>query len=141
MAVWLVGGAVAFVVYIDKYDVYSDHGDYSNYSDYSNHSDYSDAAERKRRRIAALEEECKSAVQSLEGYKRDSVNPKLLKTSLKQEPAMTVSETDMDKDAKKKIDQEMQQQVRWDTADVEAQLEEVNRLLERIYQIEKEADS
>lgn len=135
MAVWLVGGAVAFVVYVDKYDVHSDHGDYSNYS---NHSDYSDAAERKRRRIAALKQETESAARDLADYKSGSVNPKLSDDSLKRTPAMTVSQEKMDADAKKKIDREMQQRVKRDTANETAQLKEIDSLLERIYLIEEE---
>ena len=126
-----IGGGV-IVVAATTYD---DYGDHSDYGDYDN---YNDAAERKKRRVSALKAEAESAAQELSGYKKATVNPRLSSEALKRKPAMSVSETDMDKDAKSAIRQKMQAQISSETRDAEAQIKEIDKLLARISEIQKE---
>lgn len=126
----VVGGAIVI-----GGATYSDHSDHSDYSDYDN---YSDAAERKRRRIEALKQETESSARDLAGYKRDEVNPNLSSTRLKQAPAMTVSREEMDQDAQSIIKKKVEKQIQAESGGARVQIDEINRLLARIEEIQKE---
>ena len=128
-------GAVAIIGAATTYDNEGSYGDYSNYSDYDN---YSDAAERKKRRAAAMQEEIDSAIEDLDKYKDDYVNPRLASTALKQTPAMKVSGKKMDADAQEKIQSEMQRKIDAETSDAKAQIAEIDKLLGRIKKIQTE---
>lgn len=127
----VIGGGVIAVA-ATTYDDYGDHSDYGDYNDYN------DAAERKKRRVSALKGETESAAQELSGYKKATVNPQLSSEQLKWKPAMSVSETDMDRDAKSTITRKMQAQIANETKDAEAQIKEIDKLLARISEIQKE---
>ena len=129
---WAIGG-VAVVGGIANYE------DHSDYSDYSNHSDYSDAAERQARRIQTQKSSIYSAAQDLHDYKKESVNPKLKSRRLKGTPAMQVDEDDMDRDAKAKIQTEENNQIKQATAEERERIEEIDRLLKRIVEIQRES--
>lgn len=129
-----VGGA-AFVGAVTAYDVYSDYSDWSAYGDWG---EYSDAAERKKRRLEALKQETEAAARDLSDYKKTSVNPELTSQSLKRSPAMVVSPADLDRDAKATIDRKKEQETDSAVKTDQEALQEIDSLLKRIDEIEKE---
>ena len=130
---WAIGGGIAVVGGIANYE------DHSDYSDYSNHSDYSDAAVRQARRVQEMESSIRSAAVDLHDYKEEGVNPKLKSRRLKGTPAMQVDEDDMDMDAEEKIQQEENNQIKRATAEERKRIEEIDRLLRRIAEIQRES--
>ena len=128
-----IGGGIAVVGGIANYE------DHSDYSDYSNHSDYSDAAVRQARRVQEMESSIRSAAVDLHDYKEEGVNPKLKSRRLKGTPAMQVDEDDMDMDAEEKIQQEENNQIKRATAEERKRIEEIDRLLRRIAEIQRES--
>lgn len=133
MAVIFVAiGGVAVIGGIANYE------DHSDYSDYSNHADYSDAAVRQAMRVQAQKSSILSAAEDLSDYKEKSVNPKLTNRLLKGSPAMQVSEEEMDRDAKRKIQQAESRQINRETAEERERISEIDRLLKRIDEIQRE---
>lgn len=131
---WAIGGAA--IIGIGEENNWNR---YSDYSDYSNHSDYSDAAVRQAMRRQAQQSSIRSDAANLHDYKEESVNPKLKNRSLKDAPAMQVSEVDMDWDAQVKIQTEENNQIKRATAEERERIEEIDRLLQRIVEIQRES--
>lgn len=128
--IFAIGGAAVGVIAIAGHDDHSDYGDYDAYSD---------AAEKQHKKLVkAKKEEIKSAVQALDDYKRSTVHPYLESERLKQESAMLVSVDEMKYDAKKLIGKKKQKERQERTSDEYARLQEIDRLLERIEDIQKE---
>lgn len=128
--IFAIGGAAVGVIAIAGYDDHSDYGDYEAYSD---------AAEKQHEKLVkAKKKEIESAVQVLEDYKRSTVHPYLESERLKQESAMLVSVDEMKYDARKLIGKKKQRERQERTSDEYARLQEIDRLLERIEDIQKE---
>ena len=117
---------------------HDDHSDYSNYHDYSNWGEYSDYAERQRRRLASLQSDTESAARELSSYKRITVNPELLNPTLKAQSAMRVSSSEMDTDAKAKIQRSIEHDEESETSSLKRELELVDDILSKISRIERE---
>lgn len=132
MAVVLaIGGAIiGGLILVDD-----SHSDYSDYDD--DYEDYNDAEERKRRRIGALKEDAELAAGDLSSYKRDTVNPELVSDRLKAQTAMDVSASEMDKDAGRKIQTQIDAQVEEKAGRLKQELKDIDRLLLKIEEIEK----
>lgn len=134
MAVVLaVGGAFVGGLIVDS--IYSDHSDYSDYSDYD---DYDDAEQRRRIRIKALKEDTECAAKNLSDYKRCTVNPELDSLQLIKETAMKVSVMEMKKDAKNKIQKQKDAQMRSKAGALEQELNEIDKMILKIEEIERE---
>ena len=131
----IVGGAAVLGGIADQIEK----SNYSDYSDYSNHVDYSDAAVQRARRVQAQQSSIRSAAEDLHDYKEDSVEPKLTSQRLKYLPAMRVDADEMDRDAKKKIQTEENNQIKQATAEERERIEEIDRLLKRIVEIQRES--
>ena len=129
---WAVGVVVASAI------LHEDHSAHSDYNNYGDHVDYSDAAERKRKRLEAMKSEAKSQVQELSGYKSNIVNHELSSQSLKWQTAMRVSESEMDGDAKAKINRQIEHDKAVETSELKNELEVVDDLLSKISSIERE---
>ena len=129
---WAVGGVVASAV------LHDDHSDYDNYDNYGNYSNYSDSAERQRKRLAALQSDTESAARELSGYKRGTVNPELTSQYLISRPAMRVNESDMNDDAKAKIQRKITCDETSETSNLQSELSLVDDILNKISRIEKE---
>ena len=129
---WAVGGVVASAV------LHDDHSAYGDYDDYDNYSNYSDYAERQRRRLASIQSDTESAARELSSYKRSSVNPELSSQYLIARSAMRVNESDMDDDAKGKINRRIEHDEAVDTSSLKDELELVDEILGKISSIEKE---
>ena len=141
MAVVLaVGGAGAFIGGLIVYDNLSDssYSDHSDYSDYSDYDDYDDAEQRRRIRIKALKEDTEYAAKNLSDYKRCTVNPELDSLQLKKETAMKVSIMQMKKDAQNKIQKQMDAQMRSKAGALEQELNEIDKMILKIEEIERE---
>lgn len=133
MAVVLaVGGAIigGLIVYDNLSDSYS----YSDYGDYDN---YDDAEVRRLKRIETLKRDTEAAAQELSDYKRYTVNSELDNSSLKNETAMNVSYTAMDKDVKSKMQRQIDDQMQKKTGTLKRELEEIDKLLLKIDEIER----
>ena len=129
---WAVGGVVASAV------LHDDHSDYDDYDNYSNHSDYSDYAERQRRRLASLQSDTESAARELSNYKSYTVNPELSRQSLKSQSAMRVSGTEMDTDAKAKINRKIEHDEDSETSSLKSELSLIDDVLGKISRLERE---
>ena len=129
---WAVGGVVASAV------LHDDHSAYGDYDNYSNHSDYSDYAERQRRRLASLQSDTESAARELSNYKSYTVNPELSRQSLKSQSAMRVSGTEMDTDAKAKINRKIEHDEDSETSSLKSELSLIDDVLGKISRIERE---
>lgn len=129
------GGAIVGIANSDPYSDYSDHSDYSNYGDYSN---YSDAAERRRRRIAAKEDEVRQVVQEVNQYKINRVNSYLKKSRLISEPGETVSVSEVSKDGYDKIRNAEKKTVASETMSIQKEIKEIDSAIEAIDRILEE---
>lgn len=125
------GGAIVGIANTD----YSDHSDYSNYGDYS---DYSDAAERRRRRIAAKEDEIRQGVQEVNQYKINRVNSYLKNPRLISEPGETVFVDEVRKDGYDKISNEEKESVASEAISIQEEIKEINSVIEAIDRILEE---
>lgn len=132
MVVWALGGIAVVGMAATTYD---NHSDWHEYSDWG---EYSDAAERKRRRVEAKEKEVESAAWDLSAYKKATVNPQLSDEALRQSSAMTVSDAAMDKDAKETIQKQINAETTQIVWEDQQKLKEIDLLLQRIQEIEKE---
>lgn len=133
MAVVFAVGA-AFVGGLIVYDNLSD----SSYSDYSTYDDYDDAEVRRIKRIETLKRDIELEMETYSDYKRYTVNPELESDSLKRETAMKVSFVALDKDAKGKIQKQIDAQVETKARTLQQELKEVDELLLKIDKIERE---
>lgn len=129
------GGAIVGIASSDPYSDYSDHSDYSNYGDYSN---YSDAAERRRRRIAAKEDEVKLEVQEVNQYKINCVNSYLKNSRLISESGETVSVSEVRKDGYDKINSAEKTSVASETKSIQKEIKEIDSVIEAIDRILEE---
>ena len=129
------GGAIVGIVSSDPYSDYSDHSDYSNYGDYSN---YSDAAERRRRRIAAKEDEVRQGVQEVNQYKINRVNSYLKNSRLISEPGETVSVSEVSKDGYGKISNAEKKSVASETMSIQKEIKGIDSVIEAIDRILEE---
>lgn len=128
--IFAIGGAAVGVIAIAGYDDYGDYDDYEAYSD---------AAEKQLKKLVkAKKKEIKSAVLALDDYKLTTVDPYLGNEELKQEAAMLVSVKKMDNDVKRFIKKQQQKEMQEKTADEQARIQEIDRLLERIEDIRRE---
>lgn len=133
MAVIFAVGA-AFVGGLIVYDNSSD----ILYSDYSTYDDYDDAEVRRMKRIETLKRDIELEAENYSDYKRYTVNPELESDSLKRETAMNVSFAAMDKDARGKIQRQIDAQVETKAGMLQRELQEVDDLLSKIDKIERE---
>lgn len=129
------GGAIIGIANTDPYSDYSDHSDYSNYGNYSN---YSDAAERRRRRIAAKENEVKQGVQEVNQYKINRVNSYLKNQQLISEPGETVSVSEVSKDGYDKISTEEKESVANETMGIKKEIKEIDGVIKAIDRVLEE---
>lgn len=136
MAVIFGVGAV-LVGALVVYDNVSDHSDYSDYSDYDNYDNYSDAAERRQRRIESLKSDTECAANDLSAYKKTTINPELKSKKLKEEPAMAVSEAEMDRDVGNSIKEAREREIHTETAERRRELEKIEILLDKISKIQE----
>ena len=134
MVIFAAAGAVVVI----GAAMYEDHSDHSDYSDYSDHSDYSDAAERKRRRLEAKKQEIEADARRLSAYKREDINPRLSDEMLKQAPVMHVSHNALDRDARSKIESEIDKDIEDKTSEIDEQLRHIDYLLGKIEEIQEE---
>ena len=123
------GGAVVGIATSDPYD------DYSDYSNYGNYSNYSDAAERRRRRIAAKEEEVRQGVQEVNQYKINNVNAYLKNQELISEPGETVWVGDVKFDGDQKIDRDEERNVASETKSIQQEIDEIDATIAAIDRI------
>lgn len=130
MVIFALGGAAVVGI-----TVYDNHSDWHEYSDWG---EYGDAAERKRRRVEAKKKEVESAARDLFSYKKATVDPQLSDEALRQSSAMTVSDTAMDKDAKETIQKQINAETTQIVWEDQQKLKEIDLLLQRIQEIEKE---
>ncbi len=130
-----VGGAFIGGLIVDTLTDDYFHSDYSDYSDYD---DYDDAETRRLKRIETLKRDTEFAAQNFSEYKKYTVNPELESSSLKAETAMNVSAAAMDKDVKKKLQKQIDDQLLKKTGVLRQELEEIDSLLLKIDKIEKE---
>lgn len=114
------------------------HDDHSDYSDYSNYSNYSDAAERRRRRQEAKEREISEQKEEINTYKTDNVNDYLQSVSLKQENGVSVNVEEVKKDGDYKIDNDVKRNVDRESANLNADIEQINQVLKNIDKILRE---
>lgn len=121
------GGAVVAAV-----GSYSDHSDYSNYHDWH---EYSDAAERKKRRIEAKNEEIKDKGYEINTYKTQSVNPYLESRPLINQDGVTVSVPAVERDGDAKIKKEENQNISRQSAPLEAEIHEIDKVISKIDKI------
>lgn len=127
------GGAIVGIASSDPYS------DYSNYSDYGDYSDYSDAAERRRRRIAAKEDEVRQGVEEVNQYKINRVNSYLEKSRLISEPGETVSVSEVSKDGYDKISNAEKKSVASETMSIKKEIKEIDSAIETIDRILEES--
>ncbi len=130
--VFAIGGA--FIGGLIVYDNLSDSYSYSDYSDYDN---YDDAEVRRLKRIETLKRDTELATQELSDYKRYTVNSELDNNSLKAETAMNVSYVAMDRDFKSKIQKQIDSQIQEKAGTLKRELEEIDKLLIKIDEIER----
>lgn len=123
----LIGGLIVYDNLSNSYS-YSDYGDYDNYDD---------AEVRRLKRIETLKRDTEVAAQELSDYKRYTVNSELDNSSLKNETAMNVSYTAMDKDVNCKIQRQIDDQMQKKTGTLKRELEEMDKLLLKIDEIER----
>ena len=126
------GGAVVGIATSDPYDDYSNYSDYSNYGNYSN---YSDAAERRRRRIAAKEEEVRQGAQEVNQYKSNRVNVYLKNQELISEPGETVCVGDVKSDGDQKIDLDEKRNFASETKSIQQEIDEIDATIASIDRI------
>lgn len=117
------GGAIVGIANSDPYSDYSDHSDYSNYGNYSN---YSDAVERRKRRLAAKEEEVRQGTQEVNQYKINRVNSYLESQQLISEPGETVSISAIKNDGFSKIDYDEKKKVEKETRSTQQEVDEID---------------
>lgn len=127
---WAVGGVIATAA------MHEDHSAHSAYGDYDN---YSDAAERKRKRRESMKPGIEDSARELSNYKHYTVNPQLDSQALKDTSAMRVDVGQMDSDVNSKLGRVAEIETRSQTGDLQKELEEIDSLLEKISQMEKEA--
>ena len=129
---WAVGGVVASAVLHDDHSAYGDYGDYGDWSEYS------DYAERQRRRLASLQSDTESAARELSTYKHYTVNPELSSQSLKNQSAMRVSGTEIDTDAKAKINRSIEHDEDSEASSLKSELSLIDDVLGKISRLERE---
>ena len=118
--------------------VYDNLSSYGDYSDYDNYSDYSDYEEQRKRKIKSLKEDERSRAVELSNYKENSINPELSNRTLINQSAMRVSAVSMNNDVKKRIETESIDLSNDETAELRAELEEIEKLMQKINEIKKE---
>lgn len=128
----VVGGAVLGAI---VYDNHSDHSDYSNYNNYSN---YSDAAERKKRRMDDKQKNINAQRTEINTYKIDNVNEYLKTQALKVKPGVDVSLPEVKKDGDSKISEAANSDAERDSADLTADIENIDRVIKKIDKILEE---
>lgn len=126
------GGAIVGIANTDPYSDYSDHSDYSNYGNYSN---YSDAAERRRRRIAAKEDEIKQGAQEINQYKINRVNGYLKSQQLISKSGETVSVDAVKNDGYGKIDHDEKERIACETKSTRQEVDEIDATIAAIDRI------
>ncbi|MGN1191043.1 MAG: hypothetical protein ACI4S0_00080 [Dorea sp.] len=126
------GGAIIGIANSDPYSDYSNHSDYSNYGNYSN---YSDAAERRKRRIAAKEEEIKQGVQEVNQYKINHVNAYLKNEMLISKTGETVDVRSVEEDGNEKILLDEKVAVIQQTKSTQQEIEEIDAVIATIDRI------
>ena len=120
--------------------IYDNYSDYSDYSDYDNYSNYSDAAERSRRRREAKNQEIDGQKLEINAYKANSVNEYLGSETLKRQSGVEVSVNEVKEDGDAVIDRAVQRDSESDSAGVNAELEEIDKVLTNIDKILKEGE-
>ena len=129
----VIGGV--FVGALIVYDNLSSHSDYSDYDDYS---DYSDYEERRKRKIRSMKDDARVDAKELSNYKDNSINPELSNNTLISQSAMRVSVPSMDSDVKGRINAETAEVSDDETAELRAELDEIEKLMRKINNIKKE---
>lgn len=120
--------------------IYDNYSDYSDYSDYDNYSNYSDAAERSRRRREAKNQEIDGQKLEINAYKANSVNEYLDSETLKRQSGVEVSVNEVKEDGDAVIDRAVQRDSERGSAGVNAELEEIDKVLTKIDKILKEGE-
>ncbi len=120
--------------------VYDDHSDHSDYSDYDNYSDYSDAAERRKRRVEAKNNEINEQKYDINTYKANSVNGYLKDYSLRQQSGVSVSVSAVKKDGDSKIEETIKSNSECDSAELEAEIEAIDKVMSKIDKILEEGE-
>lgn len=129
----VIGGV--FVGALIVYDNLSSHSDYSDYDDYG---DYSDYEEQRKRKIRSMKDDAKSDARELSNYKDNSINPELTNSDLISQSAMRVSVPSMDSDVKGRINTEIADASDNETAELRAELDEIEKLIKKIEKIKGE---
>ncbi len=120
--------------------IYDNYSDYSDYSDYDNYSNYSDAAERSRRRREAKNQEIDGQKLEINAYKANSVNEYLSSETLKRQSGVTVSVKEVKEDGDAVISGAVQRDSERGSAGVNAELDEIDKVLTKIDKILKEGE-
>lgn len=120
--------------------IYDNYSDYSDYSDYDNYSNYSDAAERRRRRREAKNQEIDGQKLEINAYKANSVNEYLSSETLKRQSGVTVSVKEVKEDGDAVISGAVQRDSERGSAGVNAELDEIDKVLTKIDKILKEGE-
>ena len=120
--------------------IYDNYGNYGNYSDYDNYSNYSDAAERSRRRREAKNQEIDGQKLEINAYKANSVNEYLSSETLKRQSGVTVSVKEVKEDGDAVISGAVQRDSERGSAGVNAELDEIDKVLTQIDKILKEGE-
>ena len=120
--------------------IYDNYGNYGNYSDYDNYSNYSDAAERSRRRREAKNQEIDGQKLEINAYKANSVNEYLSSETLKRQSGVTVSVKEVKEDGDAVISGAVQRDSERGSAGVNAELDEIDKVLTKIDKILKEGE-
>lgn len=120
--------------------IYDNYGNYGNYSDYDNYSNYSDAAERSRRRREAKNQEIDGQKLEINAYKANSVNEYLSSETLKRQSGVKVSVKEVKEDGDAVISGAVQRDSERGSAGVNAELDEIDKVLTKIDKILKEGE-
>ena len=120
--------------------IYDNYSDYSDYSDYDNYSNYSDAAERSPRRREAKNQEIDGQKLEINAYKANSVNEYLSSETLKRQSGVTVSVKEVKEDGDAVISGAVQRDSERGSAGVNAELDEIDKVLTKIDKILKEGE-
>ena len=113
---------------------------YDNYGNYGNYSNYSDAAERSRRRREAKNQEIDGQKLEINAYKANSVNEYLSSETLKRQSGVTVSVKEVKEDGDAVISGAVQRDSERGSAGVNAELDEIDKVLTKIDKILKEGE-
>jgi len=133
------GGAIVGIIAAPgPYSDYSNHSKHSEYSDYGNYSNYSDAAERRRRRIAAKEDEVKEGTQEVNQYKINRVNDYLKNQQLISESGATVSVDAVKEDGDGRIEQDKKIKIATETRDIQQEVDDIDAAIDAIDRILKD---